>query len=432
MADDIAQTNINLLICTVGGSAEPIVASLKGWQPARILFVPSADTMPLVDSEVIPLARQEGLVVSPGCYEICVLPDGQDVSSCMERIRTLNSEVERWLNRGTDYQVVVDFTGGTKCMSAALAVQATRWRCLFSYIGGEARTKDGTGIVVSGKEQRLQSENPWELLGYHAVEQAITLFDQGAYRASGRLLEETTRSVRRPERKRELMTLKRLTDAYDSWDRFNHREANNRLAEVEKSANDLRAILASQPRADLLLNQIAEHREHLRTLDVSEGPTTELVADLLGNAGRRIREGRFDDAVARLYRALEAIAQHRLRKEHQIDSTSNVPLAVVPEALRSIWQPLAKDGNLKIGLQDAYQLLLAFDDPVGAQFSQLGLDDRSRSPLSTRNASILAHGFQPVSEKVCDKLWEAALQLSGFSEAELPAFPCLGVENAGA
>ncbi|OQX91368.1 MAG: hypothetical protein B6D58_08485, partial [candidate division Zixibacteria bacterium 4484_95] len=49
--------------------------------------------------------------------------------------------------------IVIDLTGGTKQMSAALALAATEQGLKVSYVGGEERTKDGLGTVVSGTEK---------------------------------------------------------------------------------------------------------------------------------------------------------------------------------------------------------------------------------------------------------------------------------------
>lgn len=51
-----------------------------------------------------------------------------------------------------------------------------------------------------------------------------------------------------------------------------------------------------------------------------------------------------------------------------------------------------------VGLQDAYALLQALRDDLGQRFQEMQLDNRERSPLASRNHSILAHGFEPVKE----------------------------------
>jgi CRISPR-associated protein (TIGR02710 family) len=349
-------------------------------------------------------------------------------TGCVERLRGLTPEVERWLARGPDFAVVADFTGGTKCMSAALALQARRWPCRFSFVGGTERTKDNVGVVISGKEQVLHGSNPWDALGYQAVEDALVLFDQGAAGAAGRLLEQTLRNVEGPARKRELASLKCLVEAYDAWDRFEHREALNKLNEVQKYDNDLGAVLGRQ-RADQLRKTLDQHRAVLAHLTAESGPTPARVQDLLANARRRGQEGRLDDAVARLYRAIEAVAQTRLREAHGIADTSKVPLGHVPEALRAQWSSRAAKGTIFLGLQDDYALLATLGDELGNKFLALGLADRDRSPLVSRNQSILAHGFDRASQKAFDQLWQSALALAGLNVADLPVFPRLGIQG---
>ena len=79
-----------------------------------------------------------------------------------------------------------------------------------------------------------------------------------------------------------------------------------------------------------------------------------------------------------------------------------------------------------LGLQEDYRLLAALEDELATRFSQLGLDDRQRSPLAARNQSILAHGFQPVAADVFSRLKQAALKLAEIDEGTLPVFPKLG------
>jgi CRISPR-associated protein (TIGR02710 family) len=147
------------------------------------------------------------------------------------------------------------------------------------------------------------------------------------------------------------------------------------------------------------------------------------VTDLLANARRRKTEGRMDDAVARLYRAIEALAQVRLADRYQIGNTKQVPIERVPEPLRGQWAARAEQGMVFLGLQDAYALLESMRDDLGATFRQLQLHDPQRSPLTARNQSILAHGFERVSESVFQKLWSAALQLASVQESDILSFP---------
>jgi CRISPR-associated protein (TIGR02710 family) len=416
-----------LLVCTVGGSPEPIVATLKHWQPKRIRFIPTRETREQIDSYVIRLAKREGLDVDPGRYDVLELSDGQNFAACVDELRQLTTVVTEWLHRGDNYQVAVDFTGGTKCMSAALALQAARWRCIFSYVGGSERTKEGVGVVVSGKEQVLHAYNPWDSLGYQAVERFIILFDEQAFTAAATLVEEAIRNTSDFSRKRELNALKLLAEAYDAWDRFDHKGALNKLKDVARNKNDLLAVLGpTKPGQEGVVSLIDSHSRYLQQLTETAPPSMLHITDLLANAKRRKDEGRIDDAVARLYRAIEALAQVALAERHQITNTRQVPLTCVPQTLRSQWASRAEEGSVFLGLQDAYALLRELGDDLGVTFERLNLHDRHRSPLTARNQSILAHGFERVSDRVFQQLMNSALELAGMSEPDLPSFPRLG------
>jgi CRISPR-associated protein (TIGR02710 family) len=415
------------LICTVGGSPEPIVAALKHWRPVRVRFIHTPATEGKV-AESIAKAREEGQDLDAGRYDYLELPDEQDFTSCIERIRGLTDEVHAWVARGDGCRVVVDVTGGTKCMTAALAIQASRWPCLFSYVGGKERTKDGVGIVVSGSEIVLHTHNPWDALGHQAVDDFVVLFDQHAYLAAANVAAMAMRRVSHPQHKREMAALEQLAKALDEWDRFDHGKSKNFLEKVSRSANDVRAALGST-RGDRVLDgvrKLAKHCEHVLS---ESAPSLHHVIDLLANARRRKEEGRIDDAVARLYRAIEAIAQVTLKGRHNIESTEKVPLAQVPESLQSAWMVRSSEGVVALGLQDAYALLTTLGDPVGGKFQDMGLSGTT-SPLVARNRSILAHGFERVSAPVFDKLWSSALVLADVDEANLPSFPALTESKA--
>lgn len=412
-----------LLVCTVGGSPEPVVHAIQHWQPVRTCFVhtPQID----IEATIVAKASEMHIDLDPGRYDCFELPDGQDLESCLDRLRHLTPVVQAWLARDASFRVAVDFTGGTKCMSAAIALHARQWRCLYSYVSGGDRTRDGVGVVVTGSEKVVHQANPWNAIGSQAIEEYIMLFDQLSFAAAARVADEAKRGMSRPDRKRGMSALELLAKAFEAWDRFDHRTAGDRLRDVDKAANDLRAVLG-RDRAERVLDEVQRVAVMLDELCRSTPPSRHHVIDLLGNALRRNDEGRHDDAVARLYRAIEAEAQRALRAQHGIASTSSVALAAIPLPLRHAWEARATGDSVMLGLQDAYTLLHALGDPLGQAFQRAGLDDAQRSPLAARNQSILAHGFERVSAAVFDRLWQAALTLIGCRREELPEFPKLG------
>lgn len=416
-------TVFNLLICTVGGSPEPLVKSLLEWRPARVLFVPSAQTRSQIDVVLRAYAEHIGAPLRPGEYNIYPVSNAEGLEECLSVIRRLDQEVYHWNSRGSDYRVIADFTAGTKCMTAALVLQARRWSCRYSYVGGASRSKEGVGVVETGSERVVHWANPWEALGYQAVEDACLLFDQQAFMPAVKLLDAARKATDDGAVKRSLSTFHQLCEGYGLWDRFQHKDAAQRIDSVLKNVTDIQAMLGPI-RLDEVIRAINQNQEALRQL-IDQPRSRATVADLMANARRRKVEARYDDGVARLYRAIEALAQLALAERHQIASTDNVALDCVPQPLRDKWVCRAEGGKLPLGLQDSFELLGAFGDEMEKKFKSSGLHDRQSSPLIARNQSILAHGFQPVGDHVFEKLWKAAMDLGDFAEQDLPTFPRL-------
>lgn len=422
----MSQNKHVLLVCTVGGRPEPIVAALKHWSPVRVWFVHTPETRKNISEEIVPKAQAQGIALDPGRYELLELIDGQDLAGCLLGLRDITPEITKWTTRGEGYHVVVDFTGGTKCMSAALAIQASRWTCEFSYIGGTERNRGGLGDVVSGTEQIFPQVNPWDAMGYQAVEEFEVLFNQHAF-ANARELARRIRRRVSDARRNEFYALEKLADGFDAWDRFDHKYACDTLKDAQARGNDLRAALGDREGGELLkgLKQVIAH---LEAISQAQPPSPHHVRDLLANAKRRRGEERMDDGVARLYRAIEATAQLAL-KNHGFLSTDSILLEQLPEALRTQWASRAVNGTVKIGLQEDYELLESLGDPLGGTFRASGLIG-PRSPLIARNNSILAHGFKCVSAKDFEQLWMAALKLAQTTDGDLPPCPQIADRSA--
>lgn len=427
---DRAFSNI-LLIATVGGAPEPLVASIRKWDPKKILFVPSSGTADQINGILDLLARQ-GDEPGAGLFETLLVSDHQDFSGCVREMRDgLEERVTQWRARGDGYGCVADFTGGTKCMSAALALVARPWPAVqFSYVGGALRDKGGAGVVVAGEEHVVSGANPWDMLGYQVVEEAVAAFDRRAYDWGAERLRSALSNIAAgtgtESRKSELNALAKFMQGYDQWDQSAYKLAFDTFGKCAQRLNDLAAVVAGTSQ-DWFGQHIDQARNRLEELKRGSGhPTRALLEDLIVNAARRREEGRHVDAVARLYRATEAAAQLRLWEEFKID-TGKVPMEDVPESLQDRLEARGEDGTVKLALQDAYKLLLHKQDPLGECFVDLGWDG-CKSPLSERNESIAGHGFKPVSSGVSEDLWKGALLLADISEEDVDVlqFPRIG------
>ncbi len=411
------------LVATVGGTPDPIVTSVLHWQPLRVFFVVSPQSRTDVDGKICPLLLAKGYGFDRGRYELVDISDAENFSQTVDELRHLGRRIKE-IDQPT-VEVVADFTGGTKAMSAALALTAARWPWRTSYVGGGERDKGGLGVVLSGSERVVHDANPWDALGVVAVDDALKLVKTHAFAAAKALLEATKIRVSNPARKRELNALEELVSALADWDRFQHKDALNKLKNIAKYANDIEGALDG-PTARRILQNVETLQSHCqRAADgVGQGGeprvSRELILDLLANARRRLDEQRYDDATARLYRAIEAIAQLRLEKRGYPD-TGAVPVDSLPESLRADVQATACDGLVKLGLQESWRLLAELGDDAAANFMQR-FGDPKKSVLTARNRSILAHGFNPIKKQSAEQLFDAALELLGTTKENLPRF----------
>lgn len=416
-----------MLVCTVGGTPQPIASTILFSRPHRVLFFASLETAGSIKKDILPILERNSFNLSREHYEIKTLPDSQDITRCIETMREITPDVQQWTELGPDYEVIVDLTGGTKCMSAALALFARRLPCRFSYVGGEERSKNGVGVVVDGREQVIHCDNPWEVLGYQAVEDAVVLFDEGDYQGAADTLEHSLKLTGRADIRSELNSLKTIAEAYKVWDLFEHKEAMGKFNDLQKRVNDLRHLFPHN--FESINAAIQKNQEFLRNFkDGKVGRHTLL--DLLANARRCASRGRYDDAVARLYRVVEATAQLLLDEKYEmyakageVTNFNKLLLNKMPEPYQSKWKDQTYNGFLILGLQEDFQLLGALGDTIAIRFK--GLEGKE-SPLSARNQSILAHGFTPVGKTVFDQLWQKTLEITEISDSELPVFPTLG------
>jgi len=154
-----------------------------------------------------------------------------------------------------------------------------------------------------------------------------------------------------------------------------------------------------------------------------------LCYDLLANAKRRAElEDKFDDAIARIYRAIEALAQFRLGFKYGI-KTSDVRPKQIPESLREEYERRyvdEKTSKIRLPLFASYNLLEKHGDELGKRFFAQ-YENKLRSVLDQRNRSILAHGFDSLKQDTFQKMYAAVLEFAGIEERQMPAFPVLSL-----
>jgi len=411
---------VKAMIISVGGASAPIIFSLNQSRPEYICFFASKQTKKVIEEEILPKLDFSCL------HDWIITPNAELLSDCYSQlVKRLPEIIEKWEIDPKD--IFVDYTGGTKTMSVALVLATVDQSCCYSYVGGDERSKGGVGIVVNGKEKMWFLENPWDQIALAEKKEASILFNKARYASAADVLEKCIVRVSK-EQKAFFKALHKMVIGYDLWDRFKHKDAKRRLY---KCRDVLSAFSHGSERQEIkdLATRLDENIQFLEKLLSSNKPSNLYFHDLLANARRRADlELKYDDAVARLYRAMEVLAQVTLKESQGIE-TSNVKENSIPETLREEYLQKYKDiydSKVKIPLFAAYRLLKEFGNGLAENFFKL-YDKEIKSLLDIRNHSILAHGFNPVDEKIFQRLFDSIMKFSGTKEEDLPRFPVLKI-----
>lgn len=408
------------LIISLGGSPEPLVKSISHYRPSYVCFYASQGTF----EKIADVRSGLGDLAASIQFEIVVVEDENDLVHCYEKAM---EAVEHPLRKGIGKkEVIVDYTGGTKNMSVALALATIDHGYSYSYVGGVRRTKGGVGIVESGQEKVFNNVNPWDLLAKKERTRFSTLFNVCRFNDAIDILQELNSKVTALQAT--YGYLRFLVEGYFFWDLFRHAEAKDRFGRArleilaESSDRGIRKFAEESRRAFSFLCDLLDCSGNGRK------PCRPMILDLIANADRRHSEGKFDDAILRLYRVLEMVAQERLFAAHGI-STSQVPIEKVPQDRRDYYRDRytnTRTGIIQIPQNAAFELLRDLGDPLGEGFFRR--EDQFRKIQSARNASYLAHGFSSSQEATLLEFREFLCTLIDVGENEIPRFPEIRLE----
>jgi CRISPR-associated protein (TIGR02710 family) len=380
-----------VLICTVGGSHQPVVTAIRRSQPSHVVFVctdtDAATGKPGSRTQIEGLGhciKEKSTDAAPtlpniptqcelaeGSWELLVVPaDDLDEAYRVLR-RALCATRESW----PEARVIADYTGGTKSMTGALILAALDERDVtLQFVTGArqdlVKVRDGTQAPTPAAVDaiRLQRDMAPFLSAWsrYAYEEAAAGLDALPAPADRRLRADWQRA-------------RDLSAAFAAWDRFDHAGALSMLAVYERASAPLLGSLYRD------LKLLA--RGH-------EDPAAEGLRlwDLWLNAHRRAAAGRYDDAVARSYRLLEWTAQWVLRTEKGWQ-TGDLP----PEVGTAAGFRPGDDGKFQAGLFAAWSLVRSdCQGPAAAFFA--AHEPALRDHISRRNRSILAHGHTPIDQ----------------------------------
>lgn len=415
------------LILSCGGSPEPLIFCIEDYEPDFTYFLCSNDSVDIAHD----IAKNCNL--GDNQFNVKVVKNHECLEDCFAKSREVIKELQSKYDN-----VHVDFTGGTKPMVSGLVLAAIGEECTYSYVGSknsESRDKDGLGVVQNGFESIKDQRDPYDVFAVMEFNRGMDFFNRYQFEAAKVNFDEACKKLE-SENLREIAELfSRIVDVYDSWDKFNNLYKKkpiktafyNILNDIENSDNLKRYFEQEHPD---FLSQIKNNHEFLE-LKVSRKGMIELdnvkyyLPDLLNNAYRRIEEGKYDDAVARLYRTIELIAQLGLTDEGLIKSEVlmqnkefKIDLNIIDklddDEIKSFVYQLREyekalrygKSHIGIGSDQSYRLLSKCDIDYACDYLK---DKKLKTNVGSRNGSILAHGLNPIDKKKANKLYSQVL-----------------------
>lgn len=433
-------SNKKVLVMTVGGSPKPLIYSINEIKPDLVYFIHTKESFKSIDLIIHETKGYKYVRKELKFHES--LDEAYKVSK--EVLRNLH-------DRGFD-NITIDFTGGTKPMVTGLILASTgdKYTNSFEYIyvGSKdesdlkSRNKGGVGTVKNGFESIKIQYDPYKTYALLEFKRGKNFFNHYQFEAALKNFENAKLKLSDSNLKKQAEYYINLVKFYQCWDIFNNKIKyyNKTTKRYEKSKlpvyleneiiNNCPINLLKHDFEDVngFINQLENNLKFLKLKILTDAKDSMFyyLPDLLNNACRKIEEGFYDDAVARLYRVIELIAQIRLNDFGLIDlnrfQTSKIfhidrnnfnkktgdDVKYLVESFGINDYKNNKD-SFKVHKSQAYNILEKLDDNLSNQ----SLKDRQLNiAVNKRNNSILAHGLNPMNKDDAVDLYKKVLNNS--------------------
>lgn len=390
-------------------------------------------------------------------------------------LSNINDKIEKSYesDEGKEVKVYVDFTGGTKTMVSGLVLAVIEGEFNdfeLTYVGEKTiednktatgRDKGGVGVVKKGYELYEKQINPYNKHAIPEFNKGINFFNKYQFEAAQENFDSAKKNLDEGFDKKLAELYSELVFIYNKWDKFDE----EKITKNTSAFDMLKKLFYKKIDADVELKRHLKNTElniaqknigrdmdkrqsnlydslqnNLEFLSLKirglspDVPTKKkeplekrieyYLPDLLNNAYRRIEEGKIDDAIARLYRISELIAQIKLCELGLINLNTlesnkkfKIPIKTLEDKAseKGICDEVSsfiednkekpyvftdEDGNLiekesknlKIANVNSYKLLKMFGFDRVKEFEELYED------LKNRNDTILAHGLKPMDK----------------------------------
>lgn len=411
LSDPILKERI--LVATVGFRELPVILTTLILRPAKLYLLHSSESRGAAEK-----VRDDPYVQAIGLHPT------QDVilrEISLVDAPTNYAMLQKILDENSRREMVVDISGGVKVMGTSLAAAAFWLRIPVVYLLGD----EVNGIIKPFSERLMSLINPFIYFGSAELRSLKDLFSVGEYDAALALTQNLRNTVGDVQTLGKFELLDEFIQLYRDWDSFKHsnfeeteiRKLATRLRVVTGKMNRFSAVFAQQTQIEANLKFLIKLEETWKSAERNNSELYRLV-DIYVAAQRRAKAGKYDDAVARLYRCLEMGASICLVRDCGIDNVQNPNWAEFSKLTGSIEQlqvefekkaryPLRLDA--KLGLKDQMTLLQFTKNKAHKRISDIYQGMEGGHLMEKRNRSILAHGTVPVSKQEFEQFHQKTL-----------------------
>ena len=373
--------------------AKKLYSTITKIYPNYVVFFASSKSKQTINYIGELFAEEGDEFVDGQDYQIVPVEAIDDFSACFEIFESKIWEFD-YLN-DKDCKIIMDYTSGTKTMSAAMACCGLFYSKDIISVGGDR----STGEVSVGTEV-INYQNLYKIYDKFALLRTRYNFNAKRYKACIDILDYIVDLNIHKD------SFSNLCKSYYTWDNMDFEGAYDYLKKV-----DLKQMEFVDIKEDLKKNLKA-----LGTIVNSRSVNLKncyILASLINNSIGKAEEYRYDDAIARLYRSLELAAQIRLTsyniKSSDVDvsilSDNNVSDEFIEELKRT-----KEDGKIRMGLVKDYLLLNELNDDLGKYYVEN--EKKIKNMTIKRNNSILAHGLESRSKEDFEEFLEVVIDMA--------------------
>ncbi len=383
--------------------AQKLYSTITKIYPNKVVFFASEksrNTIPYIE-ELFAQDNDEFIIDED--YQIVPIEAIDNFNVCFEVFESKIWELDNDITR--EYQIIMDYTSGTKTMSAAMACCGMFYKKDLISVGGDR----SRGEVSSGTEI-INYQNLYKIYDRISIMRGRRYFNSNRFMQCIDLLERIV------DVSFDKDSFLNICKSYYSWDNMDFENAYKYLTKADFSHLDFIEIREKLKKNLTALGMIINSRsQNLKNCYI--------LASLINNSIRKSEEYKYDDAIARLYRSFELIAQIQLSKYNIKSSDVDISILLEKDVSQEFIDYLKKteeDGKIRIGLVADFQLLNELGDDLGKYFVQN--ESKIKNLTQKRNNSILAHGLESQTKEDFDQFLDVVTELAHKLDKDMSRF----------